>query len=58
LNSELNVSISTAFCAQNLDLRSKHIARVRVRVLVKVAQVVLAELRSGVQTIGLSFYPP
>jgi hypothetical protein len=29
---ELNVSISTAFCAQNLDLRSKHLARVRVLV--------------------------
>ena len=29
---ELNVSISTAFCAQNLDLRSKHLSRVRVLV--------------------------
>jgi hypothetical protein len=34
LNGELNVSISTAFCAQNLDLRNNHLARVRVLYIV------------------------
>jgi hypothetical protein len=53
---ELNVSISTAFCAQNLDLRSKHLARVRVlvrklRVLLSV-RLILMQLKLRSDFVG------